>query len=1217
MLIGLGGGIAYSQKNLSGNLNQPKSHVVTVGADRVTVDDITGFYANDTILLIQMQGVRILTDPGTYGSPDSYYGEPGAHEFLIIQSVNAGTKEIIFRNNIINAYDPLGNVQIIRAPYYHSVDITGKLYCDPWDSVSSTGGVMVLMVGRKLTLSADIDVSGLGFAGGKDTIGDGICVMTDQANLDKEYFPSGFTNAGYKGEGAANFTAAGLPLSPGFMKSKGSDWNGGGGGNGRYSGGGGGANGGKGGAGGKEDGTVCGIPLDGGREGYQAVWAPTLVDRIFLGGGGGASTRSASGSSSFGGKGGGVVIIVADTIEGNGGRIVSNGSAGGTATGVSGSGGGGAGGSVALYVRNYGSNPFKIAAAGGNGGDNPGGYGEGGGGGGGLVYLNIDLPANVTDSISGGLAGNYSGPNANVDGALGEKRLNFKANLNGFLFNTIESSVTGNQVDSICSGTTPPKIMGTQPLGGTTPYTFVWEKSYDAAFTAPTTLTNDPDPVNYTPSSVETATVWFRRIITDNTVPTAIVDVSKPVMIIVQSQIQNNVIVANPDTICMNTDPAIITQATPDLVYPSQYLRFVWQSSTDSVTWSSPLAPSATKEYDPNPSGGLAENTWYRRTVVSGRCVDNSAVVKFTVLNDLGSNGFSKLYDTICFGGNTDLATLAGPTGGNPADYRYIWQQSATGQTGSWSSIAGATQKDYDPDASVSLPAGDHFYRRIVLSGEQDACKDTSGAAARKVWPVITGNLIQADQTIGYDSIPLKLTQSVVPAGGAGLSTFKYSWVQDTAGFPGAPGPGLTNHNEYQPPDLRWTTSFRRVINSSACTDTSNSVMITVDAAILNSISLNNSSLDTIYTGQTSSAIDGSVPAGGSASPSDGYSVSWYQSTKESPGVSDWSPVTGSDLQYSPGILTTSTWFRRDISSPEINPRATVSSNLLRVIVLPALVNVEISTGQSICSGTRPLRINGDNMLAGGDGKYTFTWQDSTSLHGWQDIPGYIKIDSANYKPGVLTSSSAYRRIVYSGKNDCGEATSNQVIVTVNPMPGIPDAGPDRTVYSINKTILMDAVPPLTGETGEWTVIGAGGAIIAAPDKYNSEIRNLTQGKNDFLWTVTTDAGQCSLSDTVSVFLNKDFIPRAFSPNGDGINDKFIIEGVNLSENIKVELKILNGAGSVVFATSNSNGDTWSDWDGKDTRGKDLPEGTYYYLFKMTSGDRVDMKTGFIILKRN
>ena len=109
----------FSQNALSGNINQPKTHVVTIGADRVTVDNVTGFSVNDTILLIQMQGVKILT-ASNYGTLQDKLGEPGMHEFMIILSINVGAKEIVFRNNILKTYDPNGNIQIIRVPYYES-----------------------------------------------------------------------------------------------------------------------------------------------------------------------------------------------------------------------------------------------------------------------------------------------------------------------------------------------------------------------------------------------------------------------------------------------------------------------------------------------------------------------------------------------------------------------------------------------------------------------------------------------------------------------------------------------------------------------------------------------------------------------------------------------------------------------------------------------------------------------------------------------------------------------------------------------------------------------------------------------------------------------------------------------------------------------------------------------------------------------------------------
>jgi len=88
-----------------------------------------------------MQGVGILTGAADYGNIQNFFGQPGMHEFLIIQSINTLTREIVFRNNLLKTYDTRGNIQIVRVPYYNSAIVTGKLYCDAWSNVTKKGGV--------------------------------------------------------------------------------------------------------------------------------------------------------------------------------------------------------------------------------------------------------------------------------------------------------------------------------------------------------------------------------------------------------------------------------------------------------------------------------------------------------------------------------------------------------------------------------------------------------------------------------------------------------------------------------------------------------------------------------------------------------------------------------------------------------------------------------------------------------------------------------------------------------------------------------------------------------------------------------------------------------------------------------------------------------------------------------------------------------------------
>ena len=173
ILTGLAEGL-YSQDKKIGDIVNIYRRVTEIGTsprDNVTLSDAIGISTGDTVLLIQMKGANILTDEGSsFGTQQGYRGAPGMSEFLIVLSVSGSN--VVFTSIINNSFDTDGIVQLIKVPYYNSATVTSTLTCQPWDSVTKTGGVLAMIIGRTLILESDIDVSGKGFKGGIKSEGD-------------------------------------------------------------------------------------------------------------------------------------------------------------------------------------------------------------------------------------------------------------------------------------------------------------------------------------------------------------------------------------------------------------------------------------------------------------------------------------------------------------------------------------------------------------------------------------------------------------------------------------------------------------------------------------------------------------------------------------------------------------------------------------------------------------------------------------------------------------------------------------------------------------------------------------------------------------------------------------------------------------------------------------------------------------------------------------
>ncbi|MDR2848666.1 MAG: hypothetical protein LBV39_06125, partial [Bacteroidales bacterium] len=154
------------------------------------VDDVSGFKEHDTVLLIQMTGVRI---------DRQLVNHAGKYEFHLIASINVSAKTITLR--MPADFNPTQElVQLIRVPSYKNAEVISTLTCEPWNYLTGTGGVLAVMTEETLTIAADIDVSSKGFNGGKVTPSEISEVLI--CNSTAEGYPaSAYLFAGNKGEG--------------------------------------------------------------------------------------------------------------------------------------------------------------------------------------------------------------------------------------------------------------------------------------------------------------------------------------------------------------------------------------------------------------------------------------------------------------------------------------------------------------------------------------------------------------------------------------------------------------------------------------------------------------------------------------------------------------------------------------------------------------------------------------------------------------------------------------------------------------------------------------------------------------------------------------------------------------------------------------------------------------------------------------------------------
>ncbi len=135
-------------------------------------------------------------------------------------------------------------------------------------------------------------------------------------------------------------------------------------------------------------------------------------------------------------------------------------------------------------------------------------------------------------------------------------------------------------------------------------------------------------------------------------------------------------------------------------------------------------------------------------------------------------------------------------------------------------------------------------------------------------------------------------------------------------------------------------------------------------------------------------------------------------------------------------------------------------------------------------------------------------------------------------------------------------------------------------------------------------------------------------GENEVIITATDDYGNIS-TEMVLVTVNlsgidTDFdgiddacddevidyivVPNGFTPDGDGINDLFVITAIDGVEG--AELTIFNRYGNLVFESDDYD----NTWDGRSSvNDKLMPDGTYFYILEIPGKDSM---SGYVYINR-
>ncbi|MDQ6904119.1 MAG: gliding motility-associated C-terminal domain-containing protein [Bacteroidota bacterium] len=220
----------------------------------------------------------------------------------------------------------------------------------------------------------------------------------------------------------------------------------------------------------------------------------------------------------------------------------------------------------------------------------------------------------------------------------------------------------------------------------------------------------------------------------------------------------------------------------------------------------------------------------------------------------------------------------------------------------------------------------------------------------------------------------------------------------------------------------------------------------------------------------------------------------------------------------------------------------------------------------SLCEGDRV------HLFASGNG--SFKWKPSSGLSN-DAIPD----------PIANPNDSTVYEVVVTNSFGCQDSTEVTINVYKNPKAS---AGADKEIM-LGDTLQLNGMATGTNINFSWSP----SAFINNINVLNPFVFPTTE--TEYTLTVNSNVGCGIATSRVYVKVFKDiYIPSAFTPNGDGLNDNFKIRGANSYTIVK--LLVYDRFGKLLFNGKNSD----NGWNGT-FKGVLQPVGVYIYYVEMLS----------------